>query len=166
MRSRTMVAALTVLGMLGGVGRVHADAPAMWEGFANAWIASHAQRVKGQAPRDKRKHCEGDLNGDGHGDVVVIYSVEGAGGGDGNNWTQYATVLTSAPQGYGATLPKEVGSKSVRAVEGCTIAGTSVELDLKSYGPQDAACCPSVPGKARLAFQKGVLVDAPAPSGK
>ena len=166
MRSRTVLAAVTVMGLLGGVGGAYAEPPAAWEGFANAWVAAHAQRVHGQAPRETRKSCEGDLNGDGHSDVVVIYSIEGVGGG--NDWTQYATVLTSASQGYGATLPKEVGGKSVRAVEGCTIAGTTVELDLKTYGPKDASCCPSVAGKARFGFQKGALTDAPtpAPSGK
>jgi hypothetical protein len=56
----------------------------------------------------------------------------------------------------------------VRTVEGCAIAGTTVELDVKTHGPQDASCCPSVAGKARFAFEKGALTDAPtpAPSGK
>jgi hypothetical protein len=137
-----------------------------WQGFANAWIASHAQRVHGQAPREARKSCEGDVNGDGHGDVVVVYTIEGVGGG--NDWTQYATVLTSTPQGYAASMPKEVGKKGVRAIDGCTIAGTAVELALKTWAAADAACCPSVPGKATLAFVNGALSDAsvPAASGK
>ena len=163
-----MMAALLVSGP------ASADPPAMWEGFANAWIASHAQRVKGQAPKETRKHCDGDVNGDGHADVVVIYSIEGTGGGT-NDWTQYATVMTSTGQGYGATLPKEVGGKSVRAVEGCTINGSTIELDLLTYGPKDGSCCPSVPGKARYTLEKGALVEAagsatkapaPAASGK
>jgi hypothetical protein len=114
--------------------------------------------VKGVAPKETRKSCEGDLNGDGHGDVVVIYSIEGVGGG--NDWTQYATVLTSTPQGYAATVPKEVGGKSVRAVDGCTVSGSGVDLVLKTYGPKDGSCCPSVPGTARYTFAKGALVDS------
>jgi len=139
-------------------------AAAGWQGYANAWIASHAQRVHGQAPRDVRKSCEGDVDGDGHTDVVVIYTIEGVGGG--NDWTQYATLLTSTPRGYGASMPKEVGGKGVRVVEGCTIGASSVELALKTYGPQDASCCPSVPGKARLAFAAGALSEAPAPAAR
>ena len=80
----------------------------------------------------------------------------------GTDRTQYATVLTSTPQGFGASTPKEVGGKSVRAVDGCTIAGTTVTLDLKTYGPKDGSCCPSVPGKATYRFEKSVLADASA----
>ncbi len=166
MRLLARVAVVTGVGLVLFARGARAEGPALWQGYANAWIAAHAQRVHGEAPRDTRKSCEGDVNGDGHGDVVVIYSIEGVGGG--NDWTQYATVLTSTPQGYGGTLPKEVGGKSVRAVEGCTISGNTVALDLRTYGPKDASCCPSVPAKARLTFVKGALVDAPSPqpSGK
>lgn len=146
-----------------GAGQAAAQPAALgWQGYANAWIASHAQRVHGQAPRESRKSCEGDINGDSHGDVVVIYTIEGVGGG--NDWTQYATVLTSTQQGYGATLPKEVGGKGVRALEGCTIGAGSVEISFKTWAAADAACCPSVPGKTKLAFANGTLSDAPAPA--
>lgn len=165
MRS-TLVCSLVGAAFAFGASSAAAQAPAAWQGYANAWIAAHAQRVHGEAPKDVRKSCEGDLNGDGHADVVVIYTIEGVGGG--NDWTQYATVLTSTPQGFGATMPREVGGKSVRGVEGCTVTGSSVELDLKTYGPADASCCPSVPGKVRLSFADGKLGDVPAPakSGK
>jgi hypothetical protein len=163
MRVHTTVAVATMLLLAGGLGRADAQPAAMgWQGFANAWIASHAARVKGEAPKESRKSCEGDVNGDGHSDVVVIYTIEGVGGG--NDWTQYATVLTSTAQGYGASLPKEVGGKGVRGVEACAIDGNTVALDLMTYGPKDGSCCPSVPGKARYTFAKGVLVEAPAAS--
>ena len=162
MRAHMWAVVVTLMAVAGGLVPAYAQPAAMgWQGFANAWIASHAARVKGQAPKESRKSCEGDLNADGHGDVVVIYTIEGVGGG--NGWTQYATVLTSTQQGYGATLPKEVGGKSVRGIDGCTISGTTVELALKTYAPTDGACCPSVPGKARYAFEKGALAEAPAP---
>ena len=147
-----------------------ADPPASvaWQGPANAWIASHARRVGGEAPRDKRSTCEGDVNGDGHADVVVIYTIEGIGGGSANDWTQYMTVMTSTPQGFGVTLPKEVGGKSKRAVESCTVAGALVDAVVKEYAPEDASCCPSRPGQAHYAIKNGALVDVPvpAPSGK
>jgi hypothetical protein len=178
MRSQRTWVVVTALVFVAWTGRVEAQpAAAGWQGFANAWIASHAARLKGQAPKESRKSCEGDVNGDAHSDVVVIYTIERVGEGvGGNESTQYAVVLTSAPQGYGATMPKEVGRKGVRSVEGCTVSGTTVELALKTWGPKDAACCPSVPGKASLTFAKGALSDspgttssaspAPAPSAK
>lgn len=107
-----------------------ADA-ATWDGFANAWIASHAMRVKGKAPNDRRLSCEGDLNGDGQSDYVVVYTIVGVGGGD--DWTQYATALTAAPQGYAATTPIAVGSKADGAVERCRIASAAVELHTEAH---------------------------------
>lgn len=162
MRS-TLVGVVVVAAVTAALGaRAAAAQPAGmgWQGFANAWIASHAQRVHGQAPRESRKSCEGDINGDGHGDVVVVYTIEGVGGG--NAWTQYATVLTSTQQGYGATLPKEVGGKGVRAVESCAVTRGGVELVFKTWATTDAACCPSVPGTAALVFVNGALSDGPA----
>ena len=153
---------MTVVAALLGIsaGAAHgADAPAAWQGFANAWIASHAMRVKGEAPKENRFSCEGDLNGDGKSDVVVVYTIEGVGGG--NDWTQYATVLIAQPPGYSATTPKEVGGKSVRAVDSCTISDKVIELALKEYAAADASCCPSKPGKARYGFSGGKLVLAP-----
>ena len=177
MRSQRTWVVVMALVLVAWTGRSEAQpAAAGWQGFANAWIASHAARLKGQAPKETRKSCEGDVNGDAHSDVVVIYAIERVGeGGGGNASTQYAVVLTSAPQGYGATMPKEVGSNGLRSVEGCTVSGTTVELALKTWGPKDAACCPTVPGKASLTFAKGALSDspgtasaspAPAPSAK
>jgi hypothetical protein len=137
---------------------VRAADPPAWAGFANAWIASHAMRVKGDAPRDNRISCEGDVNGDGTADAVVVYTVEGVGGG--NDWTQYATVLTATPQSYGATLPREVGGKSVRVVDGCSVTNRVVELALEEYAPGDASCCPSKPERVRYTFANGTLAPA------
>jgi hypothetical protein len=163
MRSKLVTSVLAATAaVLGARAAAAQPAAAGWQGYANAWIASHAQRMHGQAPRELRKSCEGDVNRDGHGDVVVIYTVEGVGGG--NDWTQYVTVLTSTPQGYGASLPKEVGKKGVRAAASCTVVGGSVELAVKTWAAADAACCPSVPGKTTLAFVSGGLSEEPVPA--
>ena len=157
MRALVVTIAAALFGVAGAPARA-ADAPA-WQGFANAWIASHAMRVKGEAPKENRFSCEGDLNGDGKTDVVVVYTIEGVGGG--NDWTQYATVLAAQAPGYSATTPKEVGGKSVRAVDSCTITDKTIELALKEYAPEDASCCPSKPGRARYVFAGGKLTLAP-----
>lgn len=162
MRYATIVAFGVAIALLGGARSAGAQFGTNWQGFANAWIASHAQRAHGKAPRETRKSCEGDLNGDAHDDVVIVYTIEAVGGGD--DWTQYVTVMTSTPQGYGASMPKAIGGKTVRTVESCKVAGTSVEFAYKIHGPTDPPCCPSAPGVARLRFEQGALVDEPVPS--
>ena len=154
-------AAAVMAAMVCGANAVEAQ-PAMWQGYANAAIAAHARRVGGQAPRESRKTCEGDVNGDGKGDVAVVYTIEGIGGGKGS--TQYLLVLVASPQGVGASAPKEVGTTGKRYVERCTLAAGVIEADTKEWAASDAMCCPSKTGHLRLGFDKGKVVDAPAPA--
>jgi hypothetical protein len=167
---RLLVRGLCALATLCLAGVVEAQAPnpamgpVMVQGYANAAIAAHARRVGGTAPRESRKTCEGDLNGDGRGDVVVVYTIEGAGGGGGNGWTQYLIVLTVAPQGLGSTAPKEVGRTGDRGVESCRVVAGKIEAATKVYLPTDPSCCPSKPGTLTLTLEKGKLVDVPAPT--
>lgn len=132
---------------------------ALVQGYANAAIAAHARRVGGQAPKEARKTCEGDINGDGKPDAAVVYTIEGEGGG--NGWKQYVMVMVAAPQGVGATSPKEVGAKGQRSVETCTLGTGTIEATTKEWAPADPSCCPSKAGTLKLAFEKGKVVDAP-----
>jgi len=132
---------------------------ALVQGYANAAIAAHARRVGGQAPKESRKTCEGDVNGDGKTDAAVVYTVEGAGGG--NAWTQYIMVMVAAPQGVGATSPKEVGATGQRSVETCTLGTGTIDATTKEWAPTDPSCCPSKAGTLKLGFEKGKVVDAP-----
>lgn len=141
--------------------------PALVQGYANAAIAAHARRVGGQAPKESRKTCDGDVNGDGKTDAVVVYRIEGAAGGasegpgGGNDWTQYVLVMVAAPQGVGATNPKEVGAAGKRSVESCTVSPGTIAATTKEWAPGDPACCPSKAGTLTLGFDKGKVVDAP-----
>lgn len=150
------VAALAV--MLGAADSAWAQ-QAMWQGYANAAIAAHARRAGGQAPREARKTCEGDINGDGRPDAALLYTIEGAGGGTG--WTQFVLVMVAAQQGVGATNPKEVGASGKLSVESCTLSPGVIEAVTKEWAAGDPACCPSKPGTLRLGFDKGKVVDAP-----
>ncbi len=148
--------------LVGGLAGGASAQPAMWQGYANAAIAAHARRAGGQAPRESRKTCEGDVNGDGKTDAAVLYTIEGVGGADG--WTQHLLVLVAAPQGVGATNPKEIGAAGKRRVESCTLTKGAIEATTKEWAPADPACCPSKAGTLRLGFDKGKVVDAPAAS--
>jgi hypothetical protein len=158
---RAAVLALVVL-FVSVPGPAPAAEPGVLTGPAHAWIASHARRLNGEAPREQRTSCEGDLNGDGHADVVVVYRVERTGGAD--DWQQFATVLTGSMAQFAATTPVKVGAKGERIVEACSVAAGVLALAGKEWAPADAACCPSRAGERRFTLAKGALVAAPAPS--
>jgi len=166
MRSHSVTAAALAAALLLVHDACAADTPAagppLWQAMANVLIASHARRVGGDAPKEARRFCEGDVDGDGQPDAVVVYTIESVGGG--NDWNQYMAVLS--PQGgtYRASATRKVGGKGERGVEQCTIAPGFIDLAFKSYGPADAACCPSVPGHERYAYRDGKIVDPAKPT--
>jgi hypothetical protein len=136
--------------------------PGVLSGPANAWIASHARRLKGEAPKEQRKSCEGDLTGDGHPEVVVVFTVAGVGGG--SDWQQFVTMLAGSMAQFSATPPVQVGAKGERTVESCAVTGGVLALAGKAWAPADPACCPSRPATSRFTFANGGLVPAPAAS--
>ncbi len=87
-----------------------------------------------------RKTLRADVNGDRRDELVVLFTLE-----RGNFWAQYLTVLSSAGSPLATT---EVSRKGVRAVDLDRTAGPIIQLTTKSYGPEDAMCCPSLPGHA------------------
>src|SRR5688572_2513520 len=135
MRARSTIMALVaaLLAVDGPqVARAQAVAPApaapqhLWAGYATAAIANHARRVGAQEAKDKRRTCQGDVNGDNERDVGVLYTLDGAKGADGA--IQYLMLLVWSPQGAGATAPKEVGRASTRMAESCGLAPSVVTM--------------------------------------
>lgn len=53
-------------------------------GVIDAAIAAHVKQDGGSEYAQGRKSAEGDINGDGTSDVAILYSLEGAGGGNGS----------------------------------------------------------------------------------
>lgn len=103
-----------------------------------AAISARAAQDGGSEYVDARRSVEGDLNGDGTADVAVLYSLEGAGGGNGS-------------VGYLAAFMRASGQ--LKLVDTATLSGSAQALKLKdgaahlkllSLGPDDSACCPSV----------------------
>lgn len=103
-----------------------------------AAISTRAAQDGGREYVDVRRSVEGDLNGDGTQDVAVLYSLEGAGGGNGS-------------VGYLAAFVRASGQ--LKLVDTVTLSGSAQGLKLKdgaahfkllSLGPDDSACCPSV----------------------
>jgi len=87
-----------------------------------------------------RKTLRADVNGDRREDLIVLFTLE-----RGDLWVQYLTVLSSAGAPLATT---EVSRKGVRAVDLAGTHGPVIQLSTKTYGPEDAQCCPTVPGRA------------------
>src|SRR5215471_5221400 len=113
----------------------------------DALIARQANRERGQECRDARKVVSGDLTRDSEAETVVLYTIEGQRGS--NNYIQYLTVFAREGGRLSPVATAKVGGKSERSVDLRSIEASAIELDTLSYGPKDAACCPSVKGTTR-----------------
>ncbi|MBD4858766.1 hypothetical protein HZS91_00544 [Xanthomonas citri pv. citri] len=109
----------------------------------NAAIAQEAKKADGATEyKDARKLIEGDLTGDGKPEVVVLYTLEGGGNGNGagsylaaferKEGSQLQLVGTTSVAGFG------VAAQKVSLKEG------TVHVTLLAPGPDDPACCPSI----------------------
>lgn len=113
-------------------------------GVIEAAIAERAKQDGGSEYTEGRKTIEGDLTGDGTPDVAVLYSLGGAGGGNGS-------------ASYLAAFAREAGQ--LKLADTTQIAGSTQAISLKDGtvhltllvpGPDDPDCCPT--GKEDVAY--------------
>jgi len=104
---------------------------------------------------DARRTLRGDINGDDRADVVVLYTLEGCGGG--LNWARILAVFLRKGSSIQYAAHAGVGAKGFRAVDLISISGGRINLDTMSYRSNDPACCPSRKGKAKYVFSIGRL---------
>jgi len=105
--------------------------------------------------REGRKTIESDFNHDGSRDAVVLYSIEGAGGG--NAAVQTLQLFLGNQGSYLAQ-----GSTIVEGVADITLGGDgSILVHSLTHGPDDADCCPSVRSSARYRVEGNQLLHAP-----
>jgi hypothetical protein len=102
-----------------------------------AAISARAAQDGGTEYADARRSVEGDLNSDGAADVAVLYSLEGASGGNGS--ASYLAAFTRA-----SGRLKLVDTASLGSAEGLRLKDGAAHLKLLSMGPGDSACCPSM----------------------
>lgn len=106
-----------------------------------------------------------DVDGDGLEDLVVVFTVEAAGG---NDSVQHMTVLQSSKGWRPATTV--VGRKGQRIVESIEVEeGPIIVLGTAEYAKGDADCCPSTESETRYRMVKGRLTpvtDETPPAGK
>jgi hypothetical protein len=102
-----------------------------------------------------------DVDGDRREDFLVVFSVDGEGGG--NSTTQYLAVFPTSTTWKPSIV--EVGRRGNRQVRSLYVESGVIVLDALDYGPDDAMCCPSVRAEGRLRYAKGRItpVASPAP---
>ncbi len=104
----------------------------------NFAISARAAQDGGSEYADARKSVEGDLDGDGAADVVVLYSLEGAGGGNNSVGYLAAFLRTGGQINLVDTATLSGSAQSI------TLKDSTARLRLLSLGPDDSACCPSI----------------------
>jgi len=113
----------------------------------DAYIASQAKLERGEEYREARKLVVGDLTSDGVPETVVLYTIEGQRGT--NRSIQYLAVFARRTGKLTLLTHAEMGSKSVATVELRSVENQVIMLETLSYAPEDANCCPSIPGSMR-----------------
>lgn len=99
-----------------------------------------------------------DIDGDGVEDFLVVFSVEGAGGG--NDFTQFLGVFPSGSHWAPSAL--EVGGRGTRQIEKIEVQGREIHLRTLEYAERDPMCCPSRHGEATFVLQQGQVIPAKA----
>ncbi|MDV3467792.1 hypothetical protein RZA67_03475 [Stenotrophomonas sp. C3(2023)] len=103
--------------------------------------AAVAESDGAQEYRDVRQQFIGDLTGDGAPDAVVLYVLEGEGGGNGSVTFMTALVRTAGRLEAAATRVVAGNGESVTEAR---LADGIMQLTVMRQGPDDASCCPSL----------------------
>jgi hypothetical protein len=109
---------------------------------------TQAQQMGGSYYGRATEIARGDIDGDGDSDAAVIYTIEGM--THSNAHVQLLAVLTKDLGGWFLFAQESVGGKGWRGVSKPKIEGRYVTLETLEYADSDAACCPSINGKARF----------------
>ncbi|WP_230582037.1 hypothetical protein [Xanthomonas arboricola] len=120
----------------------------------NAAIAQEAKKADGATEyKDARKLIEGDLTGDGKLEVVVLYTLEDGGNGNGAGSYLAAFQRKEGPQLQlaGTTSVSGLGV----AAQQVSLKEDTVHVTLLAPGPDDPACCPSMEEESLYVFHGG-----------
>lgn len=125
------------------------------DAIVNSYISRQAKKAGADEYAQARKILHGDVNGDRKADLIVLYSLEGFGGG--NSYAQYLAVFLGKGSTFRYAANVVVGGKLNRNVELISISAGKIDLDTMGYAKDDAACCPSKKGKTLYVFSNGKL---------
>jgi hypothetical protein len=138
--------------------------PAGAEQVVSRFIKSQQSRTRGTEYVEGRKIVTGDLNADGNPDIAVLYTLEGAHGG--NDYNQYLAVFLSVNGKYVYKANRRVGGRFERNMDLKSIEGGKILFDTMEYLPKDPSCCPSKKGSTQFTLAQGRLVETKTQPGK
>ena len=144
----------------------------LWSGAVNAagarddaverWIRQHAARVQGTEVSNVRHRVTGDLDASGRDDAAVLYTLRVPKRGE----SRYLALFTSQRDGKTESLKYRghvlvTGPRAGEAVR-ATILKRHVVVEMLTFAPGDAACCPTRQGTRRYQLtSKGVTLVRP-----
>jgi hypothetical protein len=107
-------------------------------------ISAKAQQLRGEEYCQFRNYDRlDDVDGDGKEDFIVLFTVEGIGGG-GNDHINFMTVFLS---NQNEPLTVQTGRRGERDPVNISVKNGQIILDTVEYTEKDPACCPTGHGK-------------------
>ena len=126
-------------------------------------ISAKARELNGlEYCQFRRYYGLDDLDGDHVDDLIVLFNVEGTGGG-GNNVFCFMAVLLSKEHWNPVVV--ETGERGIRLPNGVSVRGHTIILETMEYKAGDAFCCPSGKGELRYEVEGASLRPIPGPGG-
>lgn len=131
-------------------------APPALVAAADSMITNEIAQDGGDEYKDGRQVIFADLNNDGIQDAVVLYTIEGKGGGNGYFQTLAAFIGSSAGWGYSG---KAVVGNGVQDIQ--VVGSQILSLKVLSVGPDDADCCPTVESTENYKWDGSTFIRTP-----
>ncbi len=129
----------------------------------DSYLKNKELESKGSVYRKANRFMQGDINNDNVNDLILLYTLEGVGGG-GNNYSFYIAIFIKTQAGYKFHAESLAGGKSSRTLSFGLIENGVIQLNTKFItkkedGLWDALYCPSGIGKAYYTLRGNKLVE-------
>ena len=119
--------------------------------------------VIGEIPSEYVKVKAVSKPGDGQIALAVLYTHERP-NGSGNDYHRRLAVFLTVGSGLSAPIDIIAGGAARRSLTLREVTPDRVVLDAMNYAPQDAICCPSIPGVVTYRLSESALVEAGSPN--
>ncbi|WP_426160354.1 hypothetical protein [Pseudomonas sp. TSRC2-2] len=138
------------------VAQAKAVVPSDLAASADRMIANEIAQDGGDEYKDARQVIFADLNNDGIQDAVLLYTIEGQGGGNGYFQSLAAFIGGSAGWDFRGKAVVGNGVQDIQVIDSQTL-----KLTVLSVGPDDADCCPSVQSTENYKWDGTTFLQAP-----